>query len=637
MERSLISLAILKVNWDEKQLDYIDNFVPFVATLVYKKNYKEIKAEEICADFPSEYGLHIPLEPMISILTRCKNRGYIYKKGHLHLPVWDKIQKTEFSTIAVRMEELHDLFLSELQASIKKELAQEVDKDEIQSILIQFLKEHDGEILFAGYKQSMLPDVKADQKEKYIVIKYLQSCLQSDPEKCNHLVNLAIGHALANTIMYGNDLTRYKGKLNNLTVYLDIKFLLRLGGVEGPQRRDNVIDFLEGIVEKGAKIKVFQHTYDETIGILNGAKIWINNRKYYPLKATPVTKYFVENNHSESDIDLSIAKIRSILFKYNIPIEDTPDPQKFREYLVNEEKLESKIVDVYKKNNPFFNEDEKEFTIQKDIKSISAIYLLRKRAKPHYIRDARYLFITANTGLAYAANIFEKEEKNSSYTIPVCVTNVFLGTTIWLDSPAKLETFNTRKLIADCYAAIRPNERLIKKYIQQIEKLSKSGSFSDDEYYFLRTNKSSYQVLEALTFNDEDNFTEKTPDEIIRILKNEGRVESLKDLEDEKQKNSRTREELDKTVKELDITKRKIEKVSRVVSNIVSSVILFILLAFLLLFSVQQFNPDPKIISKIFLIIFAILSTGFGFSFKNISKYFKRLIYTKIHSYFTID
>jgi hypothetical protein len=637
MERSLISLAILKVNWDEKQLDYIDNFVPFVATLIYKKNYQEIKAEEICSEFPKEYGLQIPLEPMISILTRCKNRGYITRKGHLHLPVWDKIMGLEFSSISTKMEQQHELFLADLQTSLKNELNLDIDKDGIQTILIEFLKEHDGEILFAGYKNSMLPDAKPDQKEKYLVIKYVQKCFQTSPEKCNHIINLAIGHALANTIMYGNDFTRYHGNLNTLTVYLDIKFLLRLGGVEGKQRRDNVIDFIEGIIEKGSKVKIFQHTYDETIGILNGAKIWLNNKHFHPSRATPTTKYFVENSQTESDIDLCIAKLRSTLFKYNIAIEESPDPQKFREYLVDEEKLNTKIVDVYKKNNPFFNEDEKEFTIQKDIKSISAIYLLRKRNKPHYIRDAKYLFVTANTALAYAANSFEKAGKAISYTIPVCVTNVFLGTTIWLDSPAKLITFNTRKVIADCYSALRPNDKLIKKYIQQIEKLNEAGSYSDDDYYFLRTNKSSYQVLEALTFGDENNFTEKTPEEIIRILRNEGRLESQKDLEKEKKQNSETRIELENTLKELEVTKRKIEKISRLVSNICSWFLQSGLIIAFIIFSVEQFKPDHKVISTVFLILFGLLSTGFGFTFKKISNFLKKFLYTKIHSFFTID
>jgi len=637
MERSLISLAILKVNWDEKKMDYIDNFVPFVATLIYKKDYKEIKAEEICADFPLEYGLKIPLEPMISILTRCKKRGYIYKKGHLHLPVWEKILKIEFSSVSDSMEREHAAFLTELHDSIKNKLGHEIDKEEIQKILIQFLKEHDGEILFAGYKGSLLPDVKPDQKGKYLVIKHIQSCFQTNPDKCKHILNLAIGHALANTIMYGNDFTRFQGKLKNLTIFLDIKFLLRLVGVEGSLRRDNVNDFIEGILENGAKVKVFQHTYDETIGILNSAKNWLNNRNFHPLKATPVTKYFVENRQTESDIDLCIAKLRSTLFKYNIPIEESPDPEKFKEYLVNEEKLNSKIVEVYKKNNPFFNEDEKEFTIQKDIKSISAIYLLRKRATPHYIRDAKYLFVTANTGLAYAANIFEREEKKSTYTIPACVTNVFLGTVIWLDSPAKLLSFNTRKIIADCYAALRPNDKLIRKYIQQIEKLHEEGKYTEDEYYFLRTYKSSYQVLEELTFNDDDNFTEKTPDEIIRILRNEGRIESLKDFEKEKQINADTRNELEKTQKELDITKRKIEKASKFISNTVNIFILIVLLTFLTIFSIQQFKPSRSTLSTVISIVFTVLSTVFGITFKHISRCLRRLIYNKIHSFFTID
>jgi len=31
LEESLTSLAVLKVNWDQRGKDYVDNFIPFVA------------------------------------------------------------------------------------------------------------------------------------------------------------------------------------------------------------------------------------------------------------------------------------------------------------------------------------------------------------------------------------------------------------------------------------------------------------------------------------------------------------------------------------------------------------------------------------------------------------------------------
>jgi hypothetical protein len=39
MNRTLLSLAILKTNWDAYRKDYIENFIPFIATLISNKKY----------------------------------------------------------------------------------------------------------------------------------------------------------------------------------------------------------------------------------------------------------------------------------------------------------------------------------------------------------------------------------------------------------------------------------------------------------------------------------------------------------------------------------------------------------------------------------------------------------------------
>jgi len=634
LSRSLLSLAILKVNWDEKRYDYIENFVPFIASLIHKRKYDDIKVETVCKDFSDEYGLNIPHEPMTSILVRCKHRGLIKRAGHLHLPIWEEIVKRDFSAQSQTIQREIEAVIKDIRAQVKSVLGKDLEADDISAIIIDFLKDHDGEILFAAHGISLLPDVKSSKSEKFVVFKYIQSCLASDPEKCKYIINIALGHILANTIMYGKDLTRFQGKLNKLSAFIDIKFLLRLAGVEGEQRKITVTEFIEGILEKGASIKVFEHTYDETIGILNGAKNWLQNRAYNPLRATPATRYFVENNLDESDVDLCITKMRSALFKYNIQVELSPDPLKNPQFVVDENTLNDRIVEVYKKHNPFFNEEEKEFTIQKDIKSISSIYILRKRNKPQYIRDVRFLFVTANTSLAFAASVFERENIKNLFTIPVAVTNVFLGTNIWLDNPAKFESFNVKKIIADCLAAISPNDKTIKKYIVQIEKLAKDGIISDDEYYFLRTYRTSYQVLEEITYGDEDNFNEKTPQEILRILREEGKLESQKELEEERAKNIETRENLDDTLEQLENTKQKIDHLSKRLAGIVSWAIFIALCIGLVALLLFEIFKGPNIGIRIALAIITLLGTGYGLTFKTIRKRIYNSLYHRVKDYF---
>jgi hypothetical protein len=71
MNRTIKSIALLKVIY-EKDKDYIDLFIPFIATLILKFDYKSIEVEQVCSDFEKEYGLIIPYHPMQTILRRAK-------------------------------------------------------------------------------------------------------------------------------------------------------------------------------------------------------------------------------------------------------------------------------------------------------------------------------------------------------------------------------------------------------------------------------------------------------------------------------------------------------------------------------------------------------------------------------------
>ena len=82
LDKALISLSIIKVNWDQQRRDYIDNFLPFLATLMVRKKYESIEENpeqinKLINDFEQEFGLIIPYHPMITILNRAKKRGLI--------------------------------------------------------------------------------------------------------------------------------------------------------------------------------------------------------------------------------------------------------------------------------------------------------------------------------------------------------------------------------------------------------------------------------------------------------------------------------------------------------------------------------------------------------------------------------
>ena len=64
--------------------------------------------------------------------------------------------------------------------------------------------------------------------------------------------------------------------------------------------------------------------------------------------------------------------------------------------------------------------------------------------------------------------------------------NVVLTNLLWLRRPTAVPNLPRKRIIADCYAATWPTERLWRLYLEEIDKLRQRGGVISDEYYMLR-------------------------------------------------------------------------------------------------------------------------------------------------------
>lgn len=75
MKRLLTNLAIVQSHLDEKSTDYLDSFLPLMATLIRKKGYRSLASndvETVVRDFISEFGIEIKHHPAVSLIKKCK-------------------------------------------------------------------------------------------------------------------------------------------------------------------------------------------------------------------------------------------------------------------------------------------------------------------------------------------------------------------------------------------------------------------------------------------------------------------------------------------------------------------------------------------------------------------------------------
>lgn len=562
MNKTVTSLAILKVNWDRFRKDYIESFIPFIATLIKNKDYKIIDVNTVCEDFKQEFGIIIPYYPMISILRRSQDRELIRRDGTNFVPNQEKVNKYDFSKVVHEQQDKQERVINGFVEFSKKNYNIDVPKNNAETAMLLFLKENDLNILFAAKNATVLPPANNTKSEKFLAYSFIKNCNELNSELFKFIIDIAIGHAVASILLY-TDFEKYKGKFKGLNFFLDTRFILRLLGAEGNIFKKANEEFLKMLLTEGVKLYLFEHTYEEVQKILEDSLHWIESRKYNPGLASPTLKYFIQNNYTDSDVERFIVKVPEVLSANRIEKVQTPDPNILQDFQIDEKKLLEIIVDTYKEKNPFFSEWEKGDVLSKDIRSLSAIYKLRKGRNPRNIKDCGSIFVTTNAGLAFSSRKFQINERKEEYVVPACVTDIFIGTLMWLQSPEKMAIINERKIVAQCYAALQPDDELVKAYLEEVDKLLKGGQIDEEEYYLLRAHRVAMNLLKEMTLNDPNKLSDNTAEEILRSIKERIKVEAETKYRTEKDAHESTKELL----KSKEVEKNKVQKEKKAIEN----------------------------------------------------------------------
>lgn len=153
-------------------------------------------------------------------------------------------------------------------------------------------------------------------------------------------------------------------------------------------------------------------------------------------------------------------------------------------------------------------------------------------------RKAKYILLTTNSTLAFACRKYLQEyNKNIKDGVFPCVTDVFLGTIIWLSAPVKkIESFSEKKLLADCMSMIQPSERLLKKLQDSIERARSNKEITDNQYYLLKYKAYQNDYLTVRTLNDENAFDDRITEYLLEDIENEIKAplnENIRNLEAE--------------------------------------------------------------------------------------------------------
>jgi hypothetical protein len=519
--RTGASLALVTAYYENGKKDYLDIFVPFIATLIDDKMYKRVSTETICRDFADFFGFNVPHHPMSALLNRCCKKYKLIAADHgEYIPRMEEVKKHSFSDRLETSNNRYNILLNSFKEYAIVHHDTNYSLDESNDIIISYLNVVDVQYISASFEEApalsylhALP--KNKRSARYIVGSFILNELTSNSDSSDIFLDLSVGNLTAASIFLG-DIKRFSGQLNSLAIYLDTKFIFRLIGIEGEYWETVYKQLMGDINQSGAKSNVFSHIYDEMFNIIESARPFINNIAIYDVsRASMATKYFIENDYTTSSLDQLLVQFETILANFNISIIESPSHDKNREHVPDEKWLIAYICEKYELEPEDMIGTQKN-SILNDVRSLSSIYLLRKGKKTSSIKQAKHLFVTTNKVLARTSQQYEKQVENNGGIIPTCTTDIFLGTIIWLQKPIQTtKSIQKRKLIAQCQAAISADEILLKTFLSVLGKQKDSGKITEEEYLLLRTSRTIHDHLAETTRLDPEQITEQTTAELL--------------------------------------------------------------------------------------------------------------------------
>lgn len=232
-----------------------------------------------------------------------------------------------------------------------------------------------------------------------------------------------------------------------------------------------------------------------------------------------IADYFIPQGKRSSDIEFIISRLPEILNKHKINIVDRPshaiplglDETEFTRILQEEVR--------YQRKEP----------LQHDIDALTSIHRLRKGQLSRSIESCKSIFVTTNISLARACARFFRKEYHGT-TVPLCTVDNVLTTIMWVKKPITAPDLPKKRIIADCYAALNPQDNLWKIYLDEIDRLQVSGDLTDDDYNLLRYSTEARRALMDVTLGEFEAFVEGSVYEVLNRAKENLRAELEKAL-----------------------------------------------------------------------------------------------------------
>ncbi len=508
----------------------LEAYYPFMANIILENNMEEINEDLIKKVFEERYKINISVLFIRQVLgVGIENKSIVKKYGkyiadNAELKKY-KIGKSDFNKSWNTLKSLFQkYYYSITQESISDEIFDRLVFSLIDTHSIKFIIDSE----WTG-------DDKVDDYE-YYWYSFIKELSQSNQKVFDFLAYLSASSTYREALFVSQP---QEVKYENLNIYLDSPMIFALLGMDSVERCEAYQELLNEIKKKGCNIQILDNNFEEVQGIIERASNWASSSAYDISKANKVAKYFHDSGKSRADMIEYSEGLEDRLNELGIIVKETSYDTLSNSFQEDEEKLFEMVSKKYSEHNMSFSQ-EKEETIRCDVKSIIMIYRERKGKTFTRINTCTDLMLTINAALANVCKNYEQTRCSTTGHIPACVSADLFGSILWLNSPLESVEYQKKKILADCYSALRPNKALLRKYVESVETAWKTGEIDEKKYLFMRSHAVVSDALMNVTKGDYAKFNDHTYIDVYEEIQAIAR----KELADEKNAHGLTQLEL---------------------------------------------------------------------------------------------
>lgn len=554
-----ITFALVKTFYRYGKNQYM-SFLPLLVdcTQLLPGNY--ISINDLQLKYKDLYGLTLPQSVIKKILLVGKNEGYFIFEGEL-------IRKTDkISASSIRKEQEkylleHDYIIDNFIKYYREIKQNDITYEIAEKAMFDFMDENVYKLIKNSIEKKEESISITGNENKIAFGRFIRDAIEKlDTTTTAYVSDIAKGVMIQNAVYLPND-DSIERKFSDTWLIFDTPIILSLLGYAGKEKQLPILELLDMARSSGAKIAVYDFTISEVASVLKDCADRIkNNSSDHHGKSI---EYFIEQNYSYEEILVFIGKLDKDLQKYNIAIlKKLNDPQNiFMDELKLEKCIDNKLQYRHKSSK------------LKDIDALATTYNLRHGENNIYLENSKAIFITSNFPLVMAAKDYFYDNRQH---IDIAMTEFYITNILWLKKPTKYPDLPMKRVIADIYSALQPNDVIWSSFITETEAMEERGEITYEDVITL---KSSSHASDLIFDASQGGINLLSPSSIKEIL-------------DEINKN-REKEILDKQDKRI---KDKSRKIAILISNIFSWFILIIVAIMLI---IQAIDPiKSKILSN---------------------------------------